>query len=141
MSSEDNIINLVSVEEPWCSQCLCYADYKRKWDSLPRANLDGGTYSEVSESPYCIECGSLMHYLSTCRVVVWIVRGVSILLLTALSLFCFLLFEASLYSGATWLVGVLIIFFLNQSPRNARRALSTHRFYLQKKRIMHTGVS
>ena len=136
VNSEDNVINLVDIEEPWCSQCFAHSDYKRKWDSLSRANLDGGTYSEISESPYCVDCGELMYYLSTCRVVVWVVRALCMLLLTALTLFCFLLFEPSLYSAITWLVGFLFIYFLSKSPRNSRRALSTHRFHLEKKRLI-----
>ena len=132
---EDDVINLVDIEEPWCSRCFSHTDYKRKWDSLPRANLDGGTYSEISESPYCVECGELMRYLSTCRAVVWIVRALCMILLTALTLFCFLLFEPSLYSAITWFVGFLFIYFLSKSPRSSRRALSTYRFYLEKKRL------
>ena len=133
---EDDVINLVDIEEPWWSRCFSHTDYKRKWDSLPRSNLDGGTYSEISESPYCIECGELMRYLSTCRVVVWIVRALCMLLLTALTLFCFLLFEPSLYSAITWFVGFLFIYFLSKSPMSSRRALSTYRFYLEKKRLI-----
>ena len=136
VKSEDDVINLVDIEEPWCSRCFSHTDYKRKWDSLLRANLDGGTYSEISESPYCVDCGEVMHYLSTCRVVVWVVRALCVLLLTALTLFCFLLFEPSLYSAITWSVGFLFIYFLSMSPRNSRRALSTHRFYIEKKRLI-----
>jgi len=135
VNSEDDVINLVDIEEPWCSRCFSHTDYKRKWDSLPRANLDGGTYSEISESPYCVDCGEVMHYLSTCRVVVWVVRALCVFLLTALTLFCFLLFEPSLYSAIFWFVGFLFIYFLSKSPRSSRRALSTHRFYLEKKRL------
>ena len=53
VNSEDNVINLVDMEQTWCSRCFAHTDYKTKWDSLARANLDGGTYSEISESPYC----------------------------------------------------------------------------------------
>lgn len=54
-------------EEPWCSTCRSYTDYRRKWDAFPRANLDGGIYAENIESPHCIDCEQQMHYLSHCR--------------------------------------------------------------------------
>ena len=54
VNPEDNVINLVDIEEPWCSQCFAHSDYKRKWDSLSRANLDGDTYSEISETLHCL---------------------------------------------------------------------------------------
>ena len=41
-----------SKEEPWCSTCLGFTDYRRKWDTVSRGDLDGGAYSEVLESPF-----------------------------------------------------------------------------------------
>ena len=54
-------------EQPWCSVCMEFSDYRRKWQSLPRADLEGGTYSENTESPYCVGCGSLMYDLKDSR--------------------------------------------------------------------------
>ena len=56
-------------EEPWCVVCREYTDYRRKWNTLPRANLDGGTYSENVESPHCVECENQMIYLSHCKLI------------------------------------------------------------------------
>jgi hypothetical protein len=29
-------------EEPWCYTCHAFTDYRRKWDTFNRADLDGG---------------------------------------------------------------------------------------------------
>ena len=33
-------------EEPWCSTCRAFTDYRRKWDTVNRSDLDGGIYSD-----------------------------------------------------------------------------------------------
>ena len=38
-------------EEPWCLTCREYTDYRRKWSTVSRADTDGGTYSDVVETP------------------------------------------------------------------------------------------
>ena len=58
-------------EEPWCLTCREYTDYRRKWSTVSRADTDGGTYSDVLETPHCIDCRQPMHYLQSCRNLVW----------------------------------------------------------------------
>ncbi len=70
-------------EEPWCSTCQEFTDYRRKWDSVSRGDLDGGVYSDLVESPYCIECGSPMLLLSSCK---RLVRWTNLLTCTAFAL-------------------------------------------------------
>ena len=70
-------------EEPWCSTCKEFTDYRRKWDSVSRGDLDGGAYSDLVESPYCIECGSPMLLLSNCK---RLVRWTNLLTSTAFAL-------------------------------------------------------
>ena len=135
MSVEDEIINLEEKEEPWCSQCLFHTDYKRKWSAFPRANLDGGTYSEIDESPYCINCGNLMHKLSTCRILVWSVRAACLLLFVLLCLLCFVLYGTSYYTVSAWLVGIFFLVLASKSPRKSRKALSTNRFSQSKSKL------
>jgi hypothetical protein len=137
MSVEDEIINLEDKEEPWCSHCLSHTDYKIKWTTFPRANLDGGTYSEIDESPYCINCGNLMHKLSTCRIIVWSVRVACLLLFLLWCLLCFFLYEISYYTVLAWLVGIFVLVLVSKSPRKSRKALSTHRFSQHKSKLLN----
>ena len=67
------------VEEPWCAICHAFTDYRRKWDTIQRADLDGGSYSENSEIPHCIDCDKPMLLLSTCRKLVWSVNSLTII--------------------------------------------------------------
>ena len=67
------------VEEPWCATCHAFTDYRRKWDTIQRADLDGGSYSENFEIPHCIDCDKPMLLLSTCRKLVWSVNSLTIL--------------------------------------------------------------
>lgn len=76
------------VEEPWCATCHAFTDYRRKWATYNRADLDGGSYSENIEVPHCIECENPMFLISTCRKLVW-----SVNLLTTLA----------------WLIGLLSV--------------------------------
>ena len=66
-------------EEPWCATCHAFTDYRRKWDTIQRADLDGGSYSENFEIPHCIDCDKPMLLLSTCRKLVWSVNSLTIL--------------------------------------------------------------
>ena len=49
-------------EEPWCSHCSGFTDYKRKWTAYQRADLNGGIYPENDDVPHCVSCGSMMHF-------------------------------------------------------------------------------
>ena len=79
------------VEEPWCAFCHAFTDYRRKWDTIQRADLDGGSYSENFEIPHCIDCDKPMLLLSTCRKLVWSVNSITIL---------------------SWLIGLLVVLVL-----------------------------
>jgi len=68
-----------TLEEPWCATCHAFTDYRRKWDTIQRADLDGGSYSENFEIPHCIDCDKPMLLLSTCRKLVWSVNSLTIL--------------------------------------------------------------
>ena len=67
------------VEEPWCATCHAFTDYRRKWATYNRADLDGGSYSENIEVPHCIDCENPMFLISTCRKLVWSVNSLTIL--------------------------------------------------------------
>jgi hypothetical protein len=67
-----------TLEEPWCATCHAFTDYRRKWDTIQRADLDGGSYSENFEIPHCINCDKPMLLLSTCRKLVWSVNSLTI---------------------------------------------------------------
>jgi len=114
-------------EEPWCSSCMSFTDYRRKWQSIPRADLDGGTYNENTENPYCVDCGSKMHKLSNCIQLLWFVRLLAFLIMLLASLVCFYLFPPTLMSLLCWMLCLLIAWGVVRIPINARRALSTYR--------------
>ncbi|MEK9634394.1 MAG: hypothetical protein VW622_11190, partial [Opitutae bacterium] len=79
-------------EEPWCLTCREYTDYRRKWSTVSRADTDGGTYSDVVETPHCIDCRQPMHYLQSCRNLIWAMNSLAcvtwaLVLAVTLSLF------------------------------------------------------
>ena len=113
--------------EPWCSSCLAFTDYRRKWQSLPRADLDGGTYTENTENTHCVDCGSRMYKLSNCRQVLWFVRLLALLFMLLASMVCFYLFPPTLMSLLCWLLCLLFTGGVVRIPVNARKALFTYR--------------
>ncbi len=114
-------------EEPWCSSCLGFTDYRRKWQSLARPDLDGGTYPENIEYPHCVDCGSRMYKLSNCRQLLWFVRLLAFLLMLLASLVCFYLFPPTLMSLLFWMLCLFAAGGVVRMPINARKALSTYR--------------
>ena len=73
-------------EEPWCLTCRDYSDYRRKWSTVSRADMDGGAYPEVVETPHCIDCGQPMLYIRSCRLILW---------------------SVNILAGGTWAIGLL----------------------------------
>ena len=122
-------------EEPWCVVCREYTDYRRKWNTLPRANLDGGTYSENVESPHCVECGNQMIYLSHCKLITgffWVLG----LLILGISLVCTLaLFPLSWVSLIGFSLFLLLSFAIVRIPRKSRRYLSEWKVWKEEKGI------
>ena len=111
-------------EEPWCLTCREYTDYRRKWSTVSRADTDGGTYPDVVETPHCIDCQQPMHYLRSCRNLVWAMNSLAcatwtIALVTTLSLF-------DLSPGSLLGLGLFSILCLGISriPGKSRQTLS-----------------
>jgi hypothetical protein len=122
-------------EEPWCVVCREYSDYRRKWSTLPRANLDGGTYSENVESPHCVECENQMIYLSHCKLITgffWVLG----LLILGISLVCTLaLFPLSWGSLIGFSLFLLLSFAIVRIPRKSRRCLAEWKVWKKEKGI------
>jgi len=122
-------------EEPWCVVCREYSDYRRKWSTLPRANLDGGTYSENVESPHCVECENQMIYLSHCKLITgffWVLG----LLILGISLVCTLaLFPLSWVSLIGFSLFLLLSFAIVRIPRKSRRCLAEWKVWKKEKGI------
>ena len=122
-------------EEPWCVVCREYSDYRRKWSTLPRANLDGGTYSENVESPHCVECENQMIYLSHCKLITgffWVLG----LLILGISLVCTLaLFPLSWGSLIGFSLFLLLSFAIVRIPRKSRRYLAEWKIWKKEKGI------
>lgn len=122
-------------EEPWCVVCREYTDYRRKWNTLPRANLDGGTYSENVESPHCVECENQMIYLSHCKLITgffWVLG----LLILGISLVCTLaLFPLSWVSLIGFSLFLLLSFAIVRIPRKSRRCLAEWKVWKKEKGI------
>ena len=60
---ENEIVDLdfENKEEPWCSNCSAFTNYRRRWTTVTRGDLDGGVYAENLEI-HCVICGSEMHF-------------------------------------------------------------------------------
>jgi hypothetical protein len=114
-------------EEPWCSLCMSFTDYRRKWQAVPRADLDGGTYNENTENPYCVDCGSRMYKLSNCSQLLWFTRLFALLFMLLASMVCFYLFSPTQVSLLCWMLCLLVAWTVVRIPANARQALSTYR--------------
>ena len=112
-------------EEPWCSTCRAFTDYRRKWDTVNRSDLDGGIYSDNIEVPHCIDCGKVVRLLSHSKKLVWSVNLVLLFawgigLLTVQVLFEFNLTSfliLTFYAGLCYLVSLL--------PHQSRKDLHT----------------
>lgn len=140
---EEDFIDLTAPpqEEPWCSACSMFSDYKRKWTTYPRANLDGGTYSENIEIPHCIECGSTMHYLRSSK---QLVRGfliVAVIFLLLSTLILFLMYDLSIVTLSLWVFCTLVTILISKVPVASRRALATYSLYIEKQKILKTNES
>ena len=112
-------------EEPWCRTCRGFTDYRRKWDSVSRGDLDGGAYPEMVESPYCIQCGNPMLLLSTCkRLVLWTnLLTCTAFLLAMLSVW--VLFGINLSSLLGLGIFGLLCFLTSRMPQKSRLTLVT----------------
>lgn len=123
-------------EEPWCLTCRGYTDYRRKWSTVSRADLDGRTYSENSEVPHCIACGNRMLLISHCRI---LVSGINIFSLSVviLAIMCsFVLFEFSAISLFGLLPVSLLAFGLTRIPQKSRRWLREWRIWKEEQGIL-----
>ena len=122
-------------EEPWCVVCREYTDYRRKWNTLPRANLDGGTYSENVESPHCVECENQMIYLSHCKLITgffWVLG----LLILGISLVCTVaLFQLTWGSLIGFSLFLLLSFAIICIPWKSRRYLAEWKVWKKEKGI------
>jgi len=114
-------------EEPWCSMCAGYTDYKRKWTSVARSDLDGGVYSENREIPHCVICGCVMQFLSIARVVTRICKVLSSLVAIISFMLCFYLFDLSAGTFSCWLICLLFAGLIWMLPYQSRMALRSQR--------------
>jgi len=114
-------------EEPWCATCHAFTDYRRKWDTIQRADLDGGSYSENFEIPHCIDCDKPMLLLSTCRKLVWSVNSLTILVWLIGLLGVLVLFGISIGS----IIGLLIhggfCYLTSRLPLKSRLTLRSYK--------------
>ena len=125
MPKNEEIINLTHLdnEEPWCTECSRFTDYRKKWSSSLRADLDGGSYTQNEEIPHCVICNSRMYFLGTCRWLLWGVRLLCMLAGVVSSLLCFLLFSPTMFSVSCWLLSILVLLFVAKLPVQSRLAL------------------
>jgi len=129
MEDETVTLNNEPSEEPWCSYCHHFTDYKRKWTTYPRADLDGGTYSEIIEVPHCVHCGSVMYDLSNCRKFIWGVRLFAYAFLIVVSLLNFFLFDITATGIIIWFLCFGCTILMCKLPVKSREALRTHSDY------------
>ena len=134
---EDEIVDLSEEkkEEPWCSTCSDFTDYRRKWTTVARADLDGGAYSENMEIPHCVTCGAVMQYLENCKRLVFSVRILVILFILLSTMVFFYLYDPSVFSLLCLSVCLLLANILNRLPVESRRALWTHKVFMRGKEL------
>lgn len=130
MKEEDQELEIIETaaqqEEPWCMHCHRFSDYRKKWDTIRRSDLEGGAYSENVEVPHCIGCEKPMFYLSTAQKLTWSVYALATLSwLLGLSSVLFL-FGLSLGSAMGLLVLSGICLLLIRLPQKSRKALQSH---------------
>ena len=114
-------------EEPWCATCHAFTDYRRKWDSIQRSDLDGGSYSENIEIPHCIECEQPMLLLSTCRKLLWSVYFLAIIIWLVGLLSVLALFGFSLGSVTGLLLHAGFCYLISRLPQRSRLTLLSHK--------------
>ena len=112
-------------EEPWCSTCHAYTDYRRKWNAFNRADMDGGSYSEIIEIPHCIDCDHSMLLVSTSRKLIWFVNAVLILTWSIGLLCAFVLFGFGFGSWIGLLIHGLLCYLFSRLPKKSRKTLKS----------------
>jgi len=137
---EDEIVELeIEVEDqPWCSSCSDFTDYRRKWTSVTRGDLDGRVYAENLEIPSCIICGSEMHFLKSSKILVRFTKMISLLCIIISSLVCFYLFDATISSTLVWVLLVLLSVLILKLPKRAKKALDTHDAFIHAQKLKVT---
>ena len=113
-------------EEPWCGTCHAFTDYRRKWDSIQRSDLDGGSYSENIEVPHCIQCEQPMLLLSTCRKLLWSVNFLSIITWLIGLLCLVVLFDFSIGSVTGLILHTGLCYLISRLPQKSRLTLLSH---------------
>ena len=111
-------------EEPWCRICPSRSA-RRKWDTFNRADLDGGSYSEIVEVPHCINCDHSMLLISTSRKLVWSVNFLALLTWVVALLCVIILFEFTFGSCIGLLIHGSICYLLSRLPKKSRLTLTS----------------
>ena len=114
-------------EEPWCYHCHGFTDYRRKWNTIQRADLDGSSYSENIETPHCIQCEKPMQLISTCRKLVWSVNFLSVLTWFIGLLSVLVLFGFSIGSVIGLFLHTGFCFLLSRLRQESRLTLISHK--------------
>jgi hypothetical protein len=113
-------------EEPWCLHCHRFSDYRKKWDTIRRSDLEGGAYSENVEVPHCIACEKPMLFLSTAKRLTWSVYALSTV--AWLLGLCSVLFLFGLSLGS--IIGLIVLggfcYLVSRLPQKSRQALQSH---------------
>jgi len=112
-------------EEPWCYTCHAFTDYRRKWDTFNRADLDGGSYSETVEVPHCINCDLSMLLVSTSKKLVWSVNFLALLTWVVGLLCVIILFEFTFRSFIGLFIHGCVCYLLSRLPKKSRLTLTS----------------
>lgn len=112
-------------EEPWCYTCHAYTDYRRKWDTFNRADLDGGFYSEIVEVPHCIDCDHSMLLISTSRKLIWFVNFLALLTWGVGLLSVIILFDFTFGSCIGLFIHGCICYLFSRLPKKSKLTLTS----------------
>lgn len=137
---EDEIFNILeeSKDEHWCLACNHFTDYRRKWTTVPRADLDGGVYSENFDIPHCIYCESEMLNLNDCKRLVWLIRLSVLMFVTVVTTLCFYLYDPSIETFFIWIGLVGLSTLVGKLPRKSKQAIKAASTY-EKEQKLHVA--
>jgi hypothetical protein len=110
-------------ELPWCPKCLNHTEYINSSGTVQRANLDGGTFSEVVEKRKCLDCDGTMVFVSECKFLIWFARIVFFGMWIILNLPLFYLFEVQSLSWVILSFSTLLFFLLIKIPHKSRKII------------------
>ena len=121
---EINTTDFKKIDIPWCHECQSNTPYINSWDSIQRANLDGGTYGEIVDIRKCIECGNEMVLIKDYKNLIRGINVIGCLIWVLLLLVWIFLIPLKSYLAIGILFNSFLIFLIWLLTKKHRRILN-----------------